>query len=149
MKVKRLYDDAKLPYKGDPDDEGFDLYVHSKTYDNYGNVVYGSGIAIELEEGYFADLRARSSNSKKDLILSNGIGTIDYGYRGEIMAKFKPSARFTPYGWVIHPSQANQYEIGDRFCQLIIHKREDVVMEEATELSTTQRGEGGYGSTGK
>lgn len=150
LKIKRLYDDAKLPTKGDPTDEGWDVYVHSKEYDDNGNVVYKTGIAMELDKGYFADFRCRSSNAKYDLELTNGVGTIDNGYRGEIMGKFKRLTRYKKFLGILFPiAKFKEYEVGDKFAQLVIHKSVDVELEEATELSKTKRGEGSYGSTGK
>lgn len=149
MKVKRLYPDASLPFKKNPEDEGWDLFVHSISFDEQGNIVYGTGIAIELDKGYWAEVKCRSSNAKYDLVLTNGTGTIDNPYRGEIMTKFKPTPRCTEMGAVFLPLRPKTYEIGDRFAQLVIHRSEEVEMEEVDELSETSRGTGGYGSTGR
>lgn len=148
LKVKRLYDDAMLPDKKVLTDEGWDLFVHSVHFDNDGAIVYGSGIAIELNEGYVADLRCRSSISKYDIVLTNAIGTIDAGYRGEIMAKFKIAPRFNEEGNV-DMSQVKAYIRGDRFAQLVIRKSEQGTIREVDKLTPTQRGANGYGSTGR
>lgn len=63
-------------------DAGIDLIATSKTYDEHGNVVYGTNRAFEIPKGYVGLLFPRSSNSKKDLILSNSVGVVDSGYRG-------------------------------------------------------------------
>ena len=85
----------------------------------------------------------RSSIARKDLVLSNGVGVIDAGYRGEVMAKFRlvdPLLKHEEYHW---------YDVGDRVAQLVVMKLPDVELEEADELSESERGDGGYGSTGK
>lgn len=62
-----------LPTMAHATDAGYDLYAHSKSYDD-GNVVYGSGVAMEIPQGYVGLVFPRSSNAKKDLILSNSVG---------------------------------------------------------------------------
>lgn len=139
IKVKRLNELAMLPTKAHATDAGFDLYATSKIYDNDGNVVYGCGLAFEIPEGYMGLIFPRSSNAKKSLILSNSVGVIDAGYRGEVTAKFKCLSTF-------HDAE---YQIGERFAQLIVIPIPAVEFEEAEELSESERGVGGYGSSGK
>ena len=139
IKVKRLNELAMLPTKAHATDAGFDLYAASKTYDNDGNVVYGCGLAFEIPEGYMGLVFPRSSNAKKSLLLSNSVGVIDSGYRGEVTAKFKR----------LYPISQGEYAIGERFAQLIIMPIPAVEFEEAEELSESERGVGGYGSSGK
>lgn len=139
IKVKRLNELAMLPTKAHATDAGFDLYATSKIYDNDGNVVYGCGLAFEIPEGYMGLIFPRSSNAKKSLILSNSVGVIDAGYRGEVTAKFKR----------LYPISQGEYAIGERFAQLIVMPIPVVEFEEAEELSESERGVGGYGSSGK
>ena len=139
IKVKRLNELAMLPTKAHATDAGFDLYATSKTYDNDGNVVYGCGLAFEIPEGYMGLVFPRSSNAKKSLLLSNSVGVIDAGYRGEVTAKFKR----------LYPISQGEYAIGERFAQLIIMPIPAVEFVEAEELSESERGVGGYGSSGK
>ena len=139
IKVKRLNELAMLPTKAHATDAGFDLYATSKIYDNDGNVVYGCGLAFEIPEGYMGLIFPRSSNAKKSLILSNSVGVIDAGYRGEVTAKFKR----------LCPISQGEYAIGERFAQLIVMPIPAVEFEEAEELSESERGVGGYGSSGK
>lgn len=139
IKVKRLNELAMLPTKAHATDAGFDLYAISKTYDNDGNVVYGCGLAFEIPEGYMGLVFPRSSNAKKSLLLSNSVGVIDSGYRGEVTAKFKR----------LYPISQGEYTIGERFAQLIIMPIPAVEFVEAEELSESERGVGGYGSSGK
>lgn len=139
IKVKRLNELAMLPTKAHATDAGFGLYATSKTYDNDNNVVYGCGLAFEIPEGYMGLVFPRSSNAKKSLLLSNSVGVIDAGYRGEVTAKFKR----------LYPISQGEYAIGERFAQLIMMPIPVVEFEEAEELSESERGVGGYGSSGK
>jgi dUTP pyrophosphatase len=98
-------------------------------------VTYDTGIAIEIPQGYVGLLFPRSSVSKTVLTLSNSVGVIDSGYRGSIMFKFR------------YPEEGPVYEVGDRVGQIIIMPYPQISFEEVEELSETERGEGGFGST--
>ena len=87
VKIKRLSDNAVIPTYAHATDAGMDLVATSKTIDEYGNVVYGTGIALEIPNGYVGLVFPRSSNSKKHLLLTNSVGVIDSGYRGEVTFK--------------------------------------------------------------
>lgn len=151
VRIKRLYEDAKLPTKAHDDDAGFDLYAHSKTYDDENNVVYGVGVAFEVPKGYVGLLFPRSSNAKKDLLLSNSVGVLDSGYRGEVLFKFKrtPKEFADARGAFMTFQYSSGYSIGDRIGQIIIMPYPDVEFVEVEELSETERGAGCYGSSGK
>ena len=140
VRVKKLHEDAVIPAYGKPGDAGLDLTATSIEKDSYGNVVYGTGLAIEIPEGYVGLIFPRSSNSKTDLYLTNHVGVVDSGYRGEIMFKFRAN-----------PSLINAviYQVGDRVGQLIIIPYPQIELTEASELSDSERGDGGFGSTGK
>jgi dUTP pyrophosphatase len=140
VRVKRLHKDAVIPAYSKPGDAGMDLTAIAMEKDSYGNVVYGTGLAIEIPEGYVGLLFPRSSNSKTDLYLTNHVGVIDSGYRGEIMFKFRATPSLL---------NAKVYQVGDRVGQLIIIPYPQVTLVESAELSDTERGEGGFGSTGK
>lgn len=135
IKLKRINDKAIIPTKAHATDAGFDLYATSCHYDN-GVVVYGTGIAVEIPQGYVGLVFPRSSIVNTNLTLSNSVGVIDSGYRGEIMAKFRKGGSTT-------------YKVGDRIAQLIIIPYPEVEFEEVDELSESDRGVGGYGSTGR
>lgn len=137
VKVKKLVNGAVVPTKAHATDAGYDLYASSKEVDEFGNAVYGTGIAVEIPKGYVGLVFPRSSIYKYALALSNAVGVIDSGYRGEIMAKF----RRTQYC-------ENEYQLGERIAQLIIIPYPEVEFELATELSDSDRGVGGYGSSG-
>ena len=151
VKIKRLYEDSKLPTKAHTTDAGYDLYAHSKSYDNDGNVVYGSGVAMEIPQGYVGLVFPRSSNAKKDLILSNSVGVIDSGFRGEISFKFKPCAKFDKYHltWLKDADESTLYKKEDRIGQIIIMPYPEIEFVEVEELSDSDRGDGSYGSSGK
>ena len=153
IKIKKLTDNAVIPHKAHPTDAGFDLTATSCTMDEYGSMVYGTGIAVEIPEGYVGLVFPRSSICKKDIMLTNSVGVIDSGFRGEIMAKFKPTNSFNYYDdfGLISESliKNNWYEIGERIAQLIIMPIPQIEFVEADELSDSDRGEGGFGSSGK
>ena len=137
VRFKKLDNNSTIPEKAHESDAGFDLRC---TRAIYGTriVTYGTGIAVEIPRGYVGLVFPRSSIYKKSLNLSNSVGVIDSGYRGEIMFKFN-----------IIEEDPCMYEIGDRIGQLIIIPYPEIEFEEADELSDSDRGEGGYGSTGK
>lgn len=142
VKIKRLVSEAVMPHRAHASDAGWDLVAVSRKMDADGAVVYGTGLAMEIPEGYVGLVFPRSSVAKKDLVLSNCVGVIDSGYRGEVMAKFKlldPLVKHDEYHW---------YDIGDRIAQLVIMRLPEVEMVESEDLSESDRGEGGYGSTG-
>lgn len=139
VKVKKLHPNAVINSYAKPGDAGIDLTAVSKST-FIGSVTYGTGLAFEIPEGYVGLVFPRSSVCRQDLILSNCVGVIDSGYRGEVMLNFKK----TEGG-----SIPNQYEIGERIGQIIIMPYPQVTLVEADELSETERGKGGYGSSGK
>lgn len=152
VKIKKLVPKAVMPKKAHSTDAGYDLVAVSRSVDESGAVVYGTGLAMEIPEGYVGLVFPRSSVVKKDLVLSNCVGVIDSGYRGEVMAKFKPSLRMIYTGQVSGtewPLVSEIYEVGDRIAQLVVMKLPDVQLIESDELSESERGEGGYGSSGK
>ena len=138
VKFKKISPNAVIPTKAHPTDAGFDLVATSK-YKRDGCTVYGTGLQMEIPVGYVGLIFPRSSIAKTDLILSNSVGVIDSGYRGEIMFKFKYTSDI-PY---------NFYEVGDRIGQLIIMPIWAVEFEEADTLSESDRGTGGFGSSGR
>lgn len=88
VRFKKLNDKAVIPTKAHATDAGFDLTATSKKCDDFGNVVYGTGIAAEIPKGYVGFVFPRSSIYKQDIILSNCVGVIDSGYRGNITGTY-------------------------------------------------------------
>lgn len=143
VNVKKLDSNAVLPTYAKHGDAGMDLTATSKSYDEHGNVCYGTSLAFEIPNGFVGLLFPRSSNTKKDLILGNSVGVIDSGYRGEVMFKFRPVMpleRDIEFG-------PREYEIGDRIGQIIIMPYPQIEFNLVDELSSSDRGVGGFGST--
>lgn len=148
VRIKKLHPDAVIPKYAKTGDAGMDLTAVTKSYDRDGNVVYGTGLAFEIPEGYVGLVFPRSSLSRLDIALSNCVGVIDSGYRGEVTVKFKPAMLFNREQ---RPIILNNriYEVGERVAQIIIIPYPQITFIEADELSETERGTGGYGSSGK
>lgn len=136
--IKKLVETAVVPTYAKMGDAGLDLTATSATYNSDGTVTYGTGLAMEIPYGYVGLLFPRSSISDVDLLLSNSVGVIDSGYRGEVKLKMKPIGLCKKF-----------YSVGERVGQLIIIPIPSVEFELATELSKSERGTGGYGSTGR
>ena len=141
VKIKKLNENAVIPTYSQDGDAGMDLVATSKSFDEDANIVYGTGLAFEIPKGFVGLLFPRSSNAKKDLLLSNSVGVLDSGYRGEVMFKFKYNSSLE--------DRMKSYQVGDRIGQLIIIPYPTIEFVESEELSETERGSGSYGSTGK
>lgn len=141
VKIKKLHKDAVIPKYAKPGDAGMDLTAVSMKIDEWGNICYGTGLAFEIPEGYVGFVFPRSSIHKKGVVLTNCVGVIDSGYRGEVSFKFKEIA-FGNFSKVA-------YKVGDRIGQIIIIPYPQIDFVEVDELSETERGAGGYGSTGR
>ena len=146
VKIKKLHEGAVIPSYAKPGDAGLDLtavsYNYKKDIDCH---VYGTSIAVEIPEGYVGLVYPRSSNRKTDAYMPNSVGIIDSGYRGEIMVSFKLRDRDVKS----IPQIFKPYKVGDRIAQLIIVPYPKIEFKVVDELSTTERGENGHGSTGK
>ena len=137
IKIKKLHPNAIIPTYAKEGDAAMDLYAAEVMKDNYGNYVYLAGIAAEIPPGFVGLLFPRSSVSKTSMALANSVGVVDSGYRGEVMLKFRQTGDANPI-----------YRAGDRVGQLMIIPHPKMEFIEVPELSTTDRGEGGFGSTG-
>ena len=184
LKVKRLCPEAVLPRRANNTDAGLDLVATSRVFDKDGNVTYGTGLAFEIPDGHVGLLFPRSSIAVRDLALSNSVGVIDSGYRGEVKLKFKPTLVYADrdgtgcdegdYGGsdqtdirtqvvTAHgrheampdinpnclPFQPRVYEPGERIGQMIVLPIPYVAVVESTDLSDSERGADGFGSSGK
>lgn len=148
IKVKKLHPNAVIPKYAKPGDAGMDLIAVSKQ-SFLGKITYGFGLAFEIPKGHFMMIVPRSSISKKDLYLTNHCGIIDSGFRGEIKAIFREDSLMSQNlddQWSI--DIVNDYNIGDKVAQAIILPYPQIQFEEVQELSETERGEGGFGSSG-
>ena len=146
VRIKKLNEGAIVPSYSKQGDAGMDLTAISISKDNVGNITYHTGLAVEIPQGYVGLLFPRSSISKKQQFLTNCVGVIDSGYRGEIMAKFKPV--MGTYDTILDLFESNEYQVGDKIVQLIILPYPKIEFEEVEELSSSERGHGGFGSTG-
>lgn len=147
VNIKRLHPEAKIPKYAHPNtDAGLDLTAISLEYKD-GVYIFGTGLAIEIPEGYVGLLFPRSSNYKQDLQLTNNVGVIDSGYRGEIKFMFKLPIYKKWEDELKTPDKI--WQVGDRIGQLIIMPYPHIELNEVKELSETDRGAGGFGSTGK
>ena len=147
VKIKKLSENAVIPSYAHDTDAGLDLTAVSYTYDKSIDChIYGTGLAIEIPDGYVGLVFPRSSNRKTDAYLSNHVGVIDSGYRGEIMLSFKNRDR-------VHsdeiPQLVKPYEIGNRLGQLIIMPYPKIKFVEVDELLDSDRGTTGHGDSGK
>ena len=142
IKIKRLNDLAKIPTRGSDKSAGYDLYA-ATSYDiiipAHKTVKIGTGLSIELPDGTFGAIYARSGiATKRSLRPSNCVGICDSDYRGEYIIALHNDS-----------DEDRLIEAGERIAQLIIQKYENVNFVEVNELSETERGEGGFGHSGK
>jgi dUTP pyrophosphatase len=138
VKVKKLDSNAVIPSYSKMGDAGMDLTITREIENTSFSVSYGFGIAMEIPQGYVGLVFPRSSVRNQDLILSNCVGVIDSGYRGELQATFKKTQGL----------DSIKYKVGERGAQIIILPYPTIYMTEVPELSDTERGTGGFGSTG-
>jgi len=137
VNIKKLHQNAVIPSYSKDGDAGMDLVSTEIISETTEQVTYGTGIALEIPKGYVGLVFPRSSIRKYELELTNSVGVIDSGYRGEIQATFNK---------VHHGLES--YKVGDRIAQIMIIPYPKVVFSEVNDLSSTDRGEGGFGSTG-
>lgn len=141
VKFKKLHDDAKIPSYAHDTDAGLDLTAVSFTQEfdksNKLVLVYHTGLAVEIPEGYVGLIFMRSSVSNKSISLTNAVAVIDSGYRGELLLKYKITTDSLP----------TIYQPGEKIGQLIIIPYPKINPIEVEELSSSDRNEGGFGST--
>lgn len=154
VRFKKTDEMGQIPKYAKASDAGLDLVAVSKER-TVDYTEYGIGLAVEIPEGYVGLIFPRSSISNYDLSLANAVGVIDSGYRGEIKCRFKNSstiqkllriiaAVFTGDSW-----EPFEYEISDKVAQLVIMPYPKINPIESDSLSASDRGTGGFGSTGK
>jgi len=139
VKIKKLSPDAVIPKYAKDGDAGLDLVATSKLSNTSFQVSYGTGLAMEIPKGFVGLVFPRSSIRNTELTLSNSVGVIDSGYRGELQATFNKTRGFGSI----------DYSIGDKIAQIIIIPYPPIEFQEVEELNNTERGKGGFGSTGK
>ena len=135
IRFKKLSPSAVVPTKAHESDAGFDMTCTRFEVTNGELFTYHTDIAVEIPDGHVGLLFPRSSIYKQDLLLTNSVGVVDSGYRGEVMFKFKPIAY----------EVKQHYQVGDRIGQLIIIPYPYIEFVEAEELNEKERGLGGHG----
>lgn len=148
VKVKKLHTDAVIPSKTYDNDFCYDCVAVSEEEIAPNVWKYGLGFAMQMEREspneshedicFAIDARPRSSVWKTGMVLSNCVGTIDEGYTGEISAVF----------YHVMPNMP-RYKVGDRIVQIKWNSTLPMHFVEVDDLSSTDRGQGGYGSTGR
>ncbi len=142
VKVKKLNENAVLPSYGSDFAAGADLYACTTepiAVEPHKTVMVGTGLAMEIPEGYMGLIFARSGiASKRGLAPANKVGVVDSDYRGEFMVALHN-----------HSDEVAEIQAGERIAQLVITPYMTACFEETDELSDTTRGEGGFGSTGR
>ena len=137
--IKKLEARAVIPSYAKPGDAGLDLTATSIISNTTYEVTYGTGLAIEIPTDHVGLLFPRSSVRKYDLQLANSVGVIDSGYRGEIQFTFNKTQGL----------DSMKYKVGDRIGQLVILPYPQIQLVEEQQLSDSERGEGGFGSSGQ
>jgi dUTP pyrophosphatase len=137
--IKKLHPNAVIPTYAKQGDAGMDLVATEILNEEAFQITYGTGLAMEIPKGFVGLIFPRSSIRKYDLSLTNCVGVIDSGYRGELQATFRKERGVA----------STKYEVGERIAQIMIIPHPDITFIETNELSETDRGEGAFGSTGK
>ena len=139
--IKKLNENATLPSRGSDMAAGYDLYAACEgkvIIKAHETKMIGTGLCLEIPEGYFGGIFARSGlASKRSLRPANCVGVIDADYRGEIIVALHNDS-----------DTDKEIDIKERIAQLIIMPCPEVDFEIKEEVSSTERGEGGFGSTG-
>jgi dUTP pyrophosphatase len=139
VRIKKLNENAVIPSYAKDGDAGMDLVATRIISNTTFDVSYGTDLAMEIPNGFVGLVFPRSSIRKYELALSNSVGVIDSGYRGELQATFKKT----------NGLDSLAYKVGDRIAQIMIIPHPPIEFDEVAELSDTERGDGGFGSTGK
>lgn len=138
VKVKKTHKNAVIPSYSKSGDAGLDLTAISKErLDNGDMIKYNFGLAFEIPKGYVGLIFPRSSVYKKGQSLTNCVGVIDSGYRGEISAIFRDVDKHQP-----------EYDVNERIAQIIIIEIPTINLIPVQKLQDSERGAGGFGSTG-
>jgi dUTP pyrophosphatase len=140
VRIKKLSETAVIPTYAKDGDAGMDLVATRIISNTTFDVSYGTDLAMEIPKGFVGLVFPRSSVRKYELALSNSVGVIDSGYRGELQATFNKITTTLE-------NQKNDYKVGDRVAQIMIIPHPSIDFQEVEYLSNTQRGEGGFGST--
>lgn len=155
LKIK-LLPGGKMPTKGTKGAAAWDCYAREDLTVGYQPKAISLGFALEIPDGYHVKIIPRSSiGLNTNLRMANSIGIIDSDYRGEVKAIYESkivareaSNYGNSIGYYVEPSWVH-IEAGTRIAQMILERNEDFELVEVDKLSDTERGTGGFGSTGK
>lgn len=149
--VKKIYQDSKMPFRADDGSAGLDLSAHlpfdEEIKEQVSKIVIqpnseykiDTGLAFQIPQGYYMEIVPRSSMGiKKNLMFKNTVGIIDSSYRGQVLMFVKNIG-----------NEPIEIEHGERIAQAILHRCENFECIEVKELDKTERGAGGFGSSGK
>jgi deoxyuridine 5'-triphosphate nucleotidohydrolase len=148
IKLQKLTEDARMPIKGSEHAAAYDVYAHSITSKEDGKVVVGLGFKTEIPKGYKGIIVPRSNLTKFFWILNNSYGVIDSDYRGEWMAVFTSIPVLINTHDVHVGTTSFPYNVGDRVAQIYFEEVLPISFDVVPELEVSERGEGGFGSTG-
>lgn len=156
VKIKKLHPNAKFPEKASKLAGGWDVTVTEIIQESPDFVICKLGFALELPDGYKLTLVPRSSLTKTKWVLQNSPGLGDQDYLGEYQYRFRciPTGIINvtsgekSYDYRILKYEEFPYKIGDRIGQVYLEEVISIEFEEVEELSSSERGEGGFGSTG-
>lgn len=150
IKVKiKVIPGGKMPEKKTVGAAAYDCYAKEDVIVGENPVLIGLGFALELPKGYHAEIVPRSSiGLKTKLRQPNSVGIIDSDYRGEVKVMYE-SKLVTACGMLKITFNPVHIKAGERIAQMLIKKNEDVSLVQVDKLSETDRGDGGFGSTGK
>jgi len=142
VRFKRLNDLAKIPTRGSKFSAGYDLYAatdHDIQIPPHSTVMIGTGLAMDLPSGYFGAIVARSGiATKRGLRPANALGVCDEDYKGEYIVALHNDT-----------TETKTVQAGERIAQLILLPYQTIDFKEVDELDETERGVGGFGSSGE
>ena len=145
IKLQKITEDARMPIKGSEHAAAYDVYAHSITSKEEGKIVVGLGFKTEIPKGYKGIIVPRSNLTKFYWMLNNSFGVIDSDYRGEWMAVFTAIPILFESNLA---TTAFPYNVGDRVAQIYFEEVLPISFDVVPELESSERGEGGFGSTG-
>ena len=137
IKLQKVTEDARMPIKGSEHAAAYDVYAHSIT-PGVGKVKVGLGFKTEIPKGYKGIIVPRSNLTKFKWVVNNSFGVIDSDYRGEWMVIYTS----------LDPDHEFPYNVGDRVAQIYFEEVLPLSFEIVSSLEESERGEGGFGSTG-
>lgn len=139
VRFKKLSEDAKAPYKASQGAACFDIYSNVNLIVPPNSfAMVGTGLAVEIPEGYEIKIYSRSGHATKEINLANCVGIVDSDYRGEVCVLLRNNSHVNYF----------PISVGERIAQIQLCEVIPTEFIEVDDLTSTERGEGGFGSTG-